>query len=148
MPHSSFSSSPALARIEQAYRRWGETLGGNLDEVLETFTEDVEIRTLLPDDGSTPVRGLYRGRDGARRYFADMFGAFDLLEHVADRLIVDADGTALVMVGRCRLRHRASGAEMGSPLIDVCELRDGGVSRLTEMFDTFAFHRATVGAPA
>jgi ketosteroid isomerase-like protein len=140
------SADQGRAAILALYRRWGETRGGNLEEVLLSFADDIEIRTLMPEDGSLGVASVYRTREGARRYFADLFREFALERHQVDQLIVAPDGRDYVMVGRCTLRRRDDGGLFESVLIDVCGLRDGKVSRLTEMFDTLAFARARSGA--
>lgn len=67
--------------------------------------------------------GLYRGREGTRRYMADLSDAFEIgRAELEDGLAV---GELAVLVGRIHYRGRGSGVEAETPAGWVLRFRDG-----------------------
>ena len=113
-------------------------------------------RTPLPSQtpGATSVASPGAGESGSNFAAAtDAFGnefaptfTQGTVGISVDQFVADGEyGEDVVMVGRCAWRHRATGAEVSTPKIDVWRFEFGKATRFTEMFDSLAFARA-VGA--
>jgi hypothetical protein len=132
--------------LRHAYRRWRETKGGSADEILALFDDRIEMRSVLGADMPSGLAGTHRTRDQAAAYFAALADEWEMIDYVADQFIADGEfGEEVVMIGRCAWRHRATGAVVDSPKVDIWRFEFGKATRFTEMFDSLAFARA-VGA--
>jgi ketosteroid isomerase-like protein len=112
--------------VEQAIAALNER---DIDGYLGCCTEDIELRTPLAD-----IEGAYQGRDGIRRWFADIEAAapdFRIdLEQVegigADRVIAYL---------RMSATGRSSGVALGTPTTGIYELTDGKIGRIRIFLD-------------
>ena len=139
-------NNPHVIALRHAYRRWRETKGGSADEILALFDDKVEMRSVLAPDVPSNLAGVHRTKAQAADYFAALSSEWEMLDYVADQFIADGEyGDEVVMVGRCAWRHRATGAVVDTPKVDIWHFEFGKVTRFTEMFDSLAFARA-VGA--
>jgi ketosteroid isomerase-like protein len=139
-------SNPHVIALRHAYARWRETEGGSADEILALFDTKVEMRSVLGSDVPSDLAGIHRTRDQAADYFAALARDWEMIDYVADQFIADGEyGDDVVMIGRCAWRHRATGAIVDTPKVDIWHFEFGKATRFTEMFDSLAFARA-VGA--
>lgn len=132
--------NPNAALLERVYARWHETKGGNADEVLEMFGDQVEMHSVLSDEAPTRLAGSKTTRSEAGEYFAALAHDWEMIYFDAYQFI--ADGDDVVMVGRCAWRHRETGAEVDTPKVDIWHFENGKATRFMEMFDSLAFARA------
>lgn len=138
--------NPHVVALRRAYRRWRETKGGSADEILELFDDKIEMRSVLGAEIPSGLAGIHRTREEAAEYFAALAKDWEMIDYVVDQFIADGEyGEDVVAVGRCAWRHRASGALVASPKVDIWRFEFGKATRFTEMFDSLAFARA-VGA--
>ncbi|HEV2866044.1 MAG TPA: nuclear transport factor 2 family protein [Allosphingosinicella sp.] len=133
--------------LRHAYARWRETKGGSAEEILELFDDKIEMRSVLArEDVPSELAGRHATKAEAAEYFAALARDWEMIDYVVDQFIADGEyGEDVVMVGRCAWRHRATGALVASPKIDIWRFEFGKATRFTEMFDSLAFARA-VGA--
>lgn len=136
------TDNPNLAALERVYARWHSTKGGNADEILDLFDEEVEMLSALSADVPHEVAGVHLRRAQAADYFEGLRRDWEMLFYHVDRFIVGEGGDEIVMVGRCGWRNKATGVEIDIPKIDICTFRDGKVIRFQESYDTLAFARA------
>ena len=103
----------------------------DVDAVLEVLDPEVEWRPALP--GLLAEEMVYRGHDGMRQMFHDLF---DVLEeiHFDARDFRDKDDL-VVAIGEMRVRGKASGAETRSPYANVGEIRNGKGFRIQGYLD-------------
>jgi len=130
-----------LATLEAAYRRWSDSKGDSVDEVLGLFADDIEMRSVLTPDVPHEVSGTHSGKEEARAYFEGLLKDWEMLEFVAERFIEGVGGNDLVMIGRCAWRHRQTGAEVATPKVDIWRFEDGKATLFYELFDSLAFAR-------
>ena len=136
-----------LAKIEPVYRRWHETKGGNVEEVLELFADHIEMRSVLTPDVPHEISGTHSSKDEARAYFEGLLKDWEMLEFVAERFIESAGGEDVVMIGHCAWRHRGTGVEVDTPKVDIWRFEDGKATLFYELFDSLAFARGIGLAP-
>lgn len=140
------ADNPNLATLERAYERWGRTKGGNVDEILDLFRDDVEMRSVLVPDVPSDLSGIHAQREQAAAYFEALLRDWEMLYFDVDRYI--ADGDDIVMVGRMGWRNRATGNEVHSPKVDIWQFRDGKVVSFFELFDSLGFAQAIGAVPS
>lgn len=142
----SAEKNPNVLALREAYRRWRETKGGNVEEILALFDDRVEMRSVLDAGLPSELAGVHRTRAEAGDYFAALARDWEMVDYVVEQLIADGEyGDDVVMIGRCAWRHRSTGVEIDSPKIDIWHFEFGKATRFTEMFDSLAFARA-IGA--
>lgn len=129
-----------LEKVQDAYRNWSRTKGGNVDEILGLFHDEVEMHSALSADIDTPISGSRRTRAEAAEYFSGLLRDWEMIDYDVDRFIHCGDD--VVMVGRCHWRNRATGQEVDSPKIDIHTFAGGKVVRFQESYDTLGFARA------
>jgi uncharacterized protein len=89
-----------VKRSFEAMRAW------DVDALLRLYDPEVEF---LPLTGTRVESGGYRGHEGVRAYFAEARDLWDVLEPEGHDFRDSGDW--VVVVGRCRVRGRVSGAE-------------------------------------
>ena len=143
----SAEKNPHVVALREAYRRWRETKGGSAEEILALFDDRIEMRSVLArEDVPTELAGRHVTKQEAADYFAALARDWEMLDYVVDQFIADGEyGEDVVMIGRCAWRHRATGAVVDTPKVDIWRFEFGKATRFTEMFDSLAFARA-VGA--
>ncbi len=92
----------------------------DIEALLEVYHPDVEF---LPLTGTRVETGGYRGHDGVRAYLAEARDLWDVLE--PDGHHYEDLGDRVLVVGSCRVRGRASGAETQPDCTWVIGVRDG-----------------------
>ena len=142
----SAQNNPHVVALRQAYGRWRDTKGGNADEILALFDVRVEMRSVLGSDVPSELAGIHRTKSEAAEYFEALARDWEMLDYIVDQFIADGEfGDDVVMIGRCAWRHRATGAVVDSPKVDIWHFEFGKATRFTELFDSLAFAKA-VGA--
>jgi ketosteroid isomerase-like protein len=136
-----------LETLRGAYARWGETRGGNVDEILDMFAEEIEMHSALPADVDDPVAGTHINRAQAAEYFEGLLRDWEMVRYDVDRFIVGETGDDIVMVGRCAWRNRTTGLVVDTPKIDIHTFKGGKVVRFQEVYDTLGFARALGAVP-
>lgn len=133
-------SDVPIEKLSAAYRNWRETKGGNLDEVLDLFADEIEMRSVLEPNVQHELARTHSSREDAKAYFRELLDNWEMIDFPQDRLIVDGD--TAVWIGRCAWRNKQEGTELDTPKIDVWTFRDGKAVKFFEMFDSLGFARA------
>jgi ketosteroid isomerase-like protein len=94
----------------------------DIDAVINTVVDDVEVRPALVGG---PEGTVYRGKDGFRRFLADVEAAWEEWQIEIDELR-DLGDTVLTL-GRVRARAR-DGMTLEARAAWVCDMRDGKVA--------------------
>ena len=126
-----------LGKLEDAYRRWRETKGQNVDEVLDLMADDVCMRSVLDPQTPNELAKVHRSRDEARRYFDALLSEWEMIDFPQEKIV--ADGDTVVWIGRCSWRNRETGKEIDTPKIDVWTFRNGKAVEFFEMYDSLGF---------
>jgi ketosteroid isomerase-like protein len=105
----------------------------DLPRVFETLDPDVEL---------VPVRAVlegnsYRGHGGFERFVADMDEDWDNFRPEPEE-VRDLGGGSVLVVGRFSARGKASGVEVSTPAVWLCDVRDGKVARVSFYADEAA----------
>jgi ketosteroid isomerase-like protein len=130
-----------LATIEAVYRRWNDSKGRNVEEVLALFADDIEMRSVLSPDVPHEISGTHSSKDEARAYFDGLLKDWEMLSFETERFIADAAGDDIVMIGRCAWRNRQTGFEVDTPKVDIWRFENGRATLFYELFDSLAFAR-------
>ena len=136
------SNNANLAALEGVYSRWSSTKGGNVEEILDLFDEEVEMHSALSPDVPDAVAGVHLRRAEAAQYFEGLLRDWEMISYDVDRFIVGAGGDEIVMIGRCAYRNKATGNVVDTPKVDIHTFRNGKVVRFQESYDTLGFARA------
>jgi ketosteroid isomerase-like protein len=109
------SDNVALVRKSfEAMRAW------DIDTLLGLYDPDIEF---MPLTGTRVESGGYRGHEGVRGYLSEAQDLWDVMEPVGE--MFTEVGDHVLVVGRCRVRGRSSGAESNPLCAWVLEVRDG-----------------------
>jgi ketosteroid isomerase-like protein len=100
------------------------TNAGELEAVVDLYTEDAEIRT----GPHWPEVTVYRGRDEIRRTSAEWASMWDELQVELDSM--EEYGDRMVVTGAWRMRGAASGIDGELPIFIVFTFREGRIAVL------------------
>jgi ketosteroid isomerase-like protein len=92
----------------------------DLDAMLALYHPDVEF---LPLTGTRVESGGYRGHAGMREYMRECDELWEIMEPEGE--LFEDFGGCVVVLGRCRVRGRSSGAESNPVCAWVVGVRDG-----------------------
>ena len=128
-----------IEELKDAYANWRETKGGNLDQVLGLFDDQIEMHSVLEPNVQHELARVQRSREDAKNYFKALLDDWEMIDFPQEKIV--ADGDTVVWIGRCTWRHRHTGLLATTPKVDIWTFRDGRAVRMFEMFDTLAFVR-------
>jgi ketosteroid isomerase-like protein len=128
--------------IKGIYKRWSETKGGNVDEILNTLADDVVWRSI-----ANGLHGLNFAKEpltkpNVRGYFESLGKDWELVFFDVERII--AQNNTVVVVAECSFRHRRTGKSFMSPKVDIWDFRRGKVVGFFEYFDTASAIRSAL----
>jgi uncharacterized protein len=139
------TESPAeqnIALLRGLYKRWAETKGGNIDEILGLLADDVVWRSI-----ANGLHGLNFAKEpltkpNVRSYFENLGKDWELVFFDVERMI--AQNNSVVVVAECSFRHRRTGKSFMSPKVDIWDFRRGKVVAYFEYFDTASAIRSAL----
>jgi ketosteroid isomerase-like protein len=131
-----------LALLKGIYKRWGETKGGNVDEILTLLADDVVWRSI-----ANGLHGLNFAKEpltkpNVRSYFENLGKDWELVFFDVERMI--AQNHTVVVVAECSFRHRRTGKSFMSPKVDIWDFKRGKVVGFFEYFDTASAIRSAL----
>lgn len=130
-----------IEKLTAAYANWRATKGKNLDEVLDLFADEIEMRSVLePNAPQLELARTHSSKDDAKAYFKELLDNWEMIDFPTEKLLVDGD--TAVWIGRCAWKNRHDQSVVDSPKIDVWTFRDGKAVKFFEMFDSLGFARA------
>ncbi|MEV6881390.1 nuclear transport factor 2 family protein [Streptomyces sp. NPDC051135] len=109
---------------EAEYLAAGGPGEASFDLLASFFSPDVELHQA----DALPYGGTWRGHEGIRRFFLVMGEVWESFDMVEQKFL--ATGETAVVLTRIRARARATGRELGFPLLQAITVRDG---RITEV---------------
>jgi len=129
-----------LDQLKSAYDNWRRTKGGNLDEVLNLFDDQIEMHSVLEPGVQHELARVQTSREDTKKYFRELLDNWEMIDFPTEKIL--ADGDTVVWIGRCHWRNKTDGKELDTPKIDVWTFRNGKAVRFFEMFDSLGFARA------
>ena len=129
-----------IEELKVAYTNWRETKGGNLDQVLGLFDDQIEMHSVLEPNVQHELARVQRSREDTKSYFRELLDNWEMVDFPTEKIV--ADGDTVVWIGRCHWRNKHDGKELNTPKIDVWTFRNGKAVRFLEMFDSLGFVRA------
>jgi hypothetical protein len=129
-----------LDQLKSAYDNWRRIKGGNLDEVLTLFDDQIEMHSVLEPGVKHELARAQTSREDTKKYFRELLDNWEMIDFPTEKVL--ADGDTVVWIGRCHWRNKQDGKEIDTPKIDVWTFRNGKAVRFFEMFDSLGFARA------
>ncbi|QEV22303.1 nuclear transport factor 2 family protein [Streptomyces alboniger] len=143
MPSSTDAATATETVLTGMYAAEAEYLaaGGpgeaSFDLLAPFFAPDVELRQA----DSLPYGGTWRGHDGMTRFFLAMGQAWETFDMVEQEFL--ATGETAVVLTRIRARARATGRELGFPLLQTITVKEGRITEVRPFYwDTQAIAEA------
>ncbi|HEY7765978.1 MAG TPA: nuclear transport factor 2 family protein [Aestuariivirgaceae bacterium] len=130
------------ALLKGIYKRWAETKGSNVDEILNLLADDVVWRSI-----ANGLHGLNFAKEpltkpNVRSYFENLGKDWELVFFDVERMI--AQNHTVVVVAECSFRHRRTGKSFMSPKVDIWDFKRGKVVGYFEFFDTASAIRSAL----
>ena len=129
-----------LDQLKSAYDNWRRTKGGNLDEVLNLFDDQIEMHSVLEPGVKHELARVQTSREDTKKYFRELLDNWEMIDFPTEKVL--ADGDTVVWIGRCHWRNKKDGNVLDTPKIDVWTFQNGKAVRFFEMFDSLGFARA------
>lgn len=119
---------------------------GDIDAVLNSFAANVTWYS--PGGPEIPWAGPRQGREQVGQFFAQLDAALEFLDFAPEQFATTGD--TVIVIGRDRVRVKASGDVLDERWAHVMQVRDGQVTDFLEIIDTAslvaAFRSAAAGA--
>jgi ketosteroid isomerase-like protein len=127
---------------EAEYLAAGGPGEASFDLLAPFFAPDVELHQA----DALPYGGTWRGYDGLARFFLRMGEVWESFDMVEQEFL--ATGETAVVLTRIRSRARATGRELGFPVLQTITVKDGRITEVRPFYwDTRAIADACA-APA
>ena len=117
----------------EAFKRGVDAINrGDVEALLEELDPEVEWHDVfgLMLGGEATV---YRGNDGVRELFGDLYDAFDEIHNEYPEIRDLGDRT--IAIGRLRARGNESGAATESPIWTISQWKNGKLTRIRTYLD-------------
>lgn len=124
---------------EAEYLAAGGPGEASFDLLAPFFAQDVELHQA----DALPYGGTWRGHDGLARFFLRMGEVWEAFDMVEQEFL--ATGETAVVLTQVRARARATGRELGFPILQTITVKDG---RITEVRPFYWDTRAIADACA
>ena len=105
---------------------------GDIAAVLSSFAPTVNWYS--PGGPEIPWAGARQGREQAGQFFAQLDAALEFLDFAPDHFA--ASGETVIVIGRDRVRVKATGDVLDEHWAHVMQMRDGQVADFREIIDT------------
>lgn len=148
LPRQTGAAMDDRADVTQTVLDLYESFGaGDIDATLARFHPDVVMR-ISGDPAVVPFAGIYRGRDGVRRFIGLLSAELRWEDFRLDDLMID--GSKAVVRWHAPMTIRRTGKRFVFHLVDHIQVREGTIVALDEWFDTAAAAEVLgrVGGPA
>ena len=130
------------AALKHAYARWHESRGGAVEELLQSFADEVRFGSLA--DGAAPVAftALAVGKNQLRGYFEGLLAGWSMIHYTVDTMI--AEGDRVAVVGSTGWTNKITGKTVETPKVDIWRFKDGLAVEFYEYYDTAKMYAATM----
>ena len=100
---------------------------GNVDEILKTVSDD----TVWIYHGTQVIpKGEYKGKDGARQFFAGILNGTEIIKFQPEQYIVE--GNMVVVLGNEHQKVKKSGKELKQKWVQVYTIENDLITRMEE----------------
>jgi uncharacterized protein len=137
------STTDSVAVLTGMYAAEAEYLaaGGpgeaSFDILAPFFSPDVELHQAA----ALPYGGVWRGHEGMTRFFVEMGRTWESFDMVEQEFL--ATGETAVVLTHVRARARATGRELGFPILQTVTVKDGRITEVHPFYwDTQAIAEA------
>jgi ketosteroid isomerase-like protein len=106
--------------------------------LLSTLDDDIEL--VFPGPPTIPFAGVWRGVEGAKRFYSAIRETAEVIEFVVEEMI--AQGNSVAVIGREHFRVKATGHEWSCGWAQVHVVASGKIRSYREFSDTAAISAA------
>jgi ketosteroid isomerase-like protein len=107
---------------------------GDINAVLNSYAPN--ITWYSPGGREIPWAGARQGREQVGQFFAQLDASLEFLDFATEQFA--ASGDTVIVIGRDRVRVKASGDVLDEQWAHVMQVRDGQVVDFREIIDTAA----------
>lgn len=136
----STDASRNKATLIHIYRRWHDSKGAALDELLAIFDTTVRFSSLA--DGAAPASftALAIGPGQLRGYFEGLLSGWSMNYYRVDDMIAEDDRVAVV--GATSWTNKSTGKTVETRKVDIWRFEDGRAVEFHEYYDTAKLYAA------
>ena len=125
-----------VATLREAYGRWAESKGKDLDGWTAILDEAVALRSIGQGAAGIEFTSARRGRSDVLDYLEQLTRDWEMLSYRVDEYV--AQGDRVVALGRCAWRNKRTGKVADTRKVDIWRFEDGWAVEFEELFDTAA----------
>jgi ketosteroid isomerase-like protein len=120
--------------LERAYKRWDESKGESLEELIAVFSENVQFGSLAKGAEPATFTKPAVGKEQMRGYFDGLLASWSMDYYKIDHMIAEGDRVAAIGSTCWTCKH--TGKKVDTPKVDVWTFKDGKAVAFYEYFDT------------
>ena len=128
------SEAENVTILREAYRRWAEGKGKDLDGWMAVLDETVALRSIGQGADGVEFSSARRDRSGVLDYLEHLTRDWEMISFEMEEYV--AQGDRVVAIGRCAWRNKRTGKVAETPKIDLWRFKDGKAVAFSEFYDT------------
>ena len=122
------------AILEHAYKRWDESKGKSLEEMIAIFSDKVQFGSIAEGPAPAALMVPADGKAEMRGYFDGLLAGWSMNYYKIDQMI--AEGDRVAAIGSTGWTCKATGKKIDTPKVDIWTFKDGKAVAFYEYFDT------------
>ena len=120
--------------MREAYRRWAEGKGRDVDGWIAILDEAVALRSIGQGAAGIEFSRARRNRSEVLDYPRQLTRDWEMLSYRMDEYV--AQGDRVVALGRCAWRNKRTGKVADTRKVDIWRFKDARAIEFEELFDT------------
>ena len=122
------------ALLQTAYRKWHESRGGTMEELLEMCDDDIRFDSLAQGAAPLQFTSPRSGRAQLRGYFDGLLSGWSMNHFTVHSMI--AEGDRVAVIATTSWTNKSTGKSVETPKIDVWRLKNSRAIEFYEYYDT------------
>ena len=123
-----------VAILREAYRRWADGKGHDLDCWMAVLDETASLGSLADGAAGMEFSNPRSTKSEIMDYLRELTRDWEMLSFEMDEFV--AQGDRVVAIGRCAWRNKRTRKVADTPKIDLWRFKNGRVVEFSEFYDT------------
>lgn len=124
-----------VQKLQKGYAAWNVSKGAAIDYWIDLLDPNINWTSIV-DESSTGMSFAAdcKSKDEVRSYFENLGEIWEMIFFDLEEIIAQND--RVVVMAKCKWRHRETGRSVETPKVDIFRFKKGKITEFREFFDT------------